>query len=303
MGEPGPVSEAKQSRGRTNFCVAQTGKNVKYLINNMTKFVSDSLAARSGRSRGFSSKDRRKELEHYQTTGVLPSTSGQDEGSLPQVPESKHSRTHVFFDYSISGKQVGRVVIELFEDIVPSPALLFTSSATQGDFQHTRVDKILRGMAIFGGKTPNRGTMKIKVDSSLRHVDGGLVSISRSGNGYAITMSRALHLDPTYQVIGKVTKGLNVVDDICSFQTKADDSPVQVIKIDNCGTTDSQGTVEFSGPSGKREIKDSPQVLEKVRKNLRCAIHAGLKRNNPDSETTRQKKKILAFQESSEEED
>jgi len=265
----------------------------------MTKFVSDSLAARSGRSRGFTAKDRRKELEQFQATGILPSTSGLDEGSLPQVPESRHSRTHIFFDYSISSKHVGRVVVELFEDLVPSPASLFCSCVTQGDFQHTRVDKILRGVAIFGGKTSNKVAMKIKEESTLRHVDGGLVSISRNGNGYAICMSRALHLDATHQVVGKVTKGLDVLDTICSFMTKADDSPVQMIQIENCGTTDYKGIVEFSGLSKRQEKKDSSQVLDEVRKDLHCAIHVGLKRNNPDSETARQRKKILAFEESS----
>ena len=264
----------------------------------MTKFVSDSLAARSGRSRGFTAKDRRKELEQFQATGVLPSTSGRNEASLPQVPESKHSRTHIFFDYSIGGKDVGRVVVELFIDLLPSPASLFAGYVASGDFQHTRVDKILKGLVIFGGKTPDKGAMKIKEDSSLRHVDGGLVSIARNGNGYAITMSRALHLDATHQVVGKVVKGLDILDTICNFQTKADDSPSQIIRIENCGTTDNQGTVEFSSLKGGKGSKDSAQILEEVRNDLRCAIHEGLKRSNPNAETTQQKKKILAFEES-----
>lgn len=140
--------------------------------------------------------------------------------------------------------------------------------------------------------------MKIKEDSSLRHVDGGLVSIARNGNGYAITMSRAFHLDATHQVVGKVVKGLDILDTICNFQTKADDSPAQIICIENCGTTDCQGTVEFSSLKGKKESKDSAQILEEVRNDLRCAIHEGLKRSNPNAETTQQKKKILAFEES-----
>lgn len=264
----------------------------------MTKFVSDSLAARSGRSRGFTAKERRKELDTFRATGVLPSTSGRDEASLPQIPESKVSRPHIYYDYSMNGKHIGRIVIELFSDLIPSPASLFCGSATSGDFQHTHVHKILKGLVLFGGRKPEKETMKIKEESSLRHVDGGLVSVSRDGNGYAITMSRALHLDATHQVIGKVIKGLDVVDEICNCQTKADDSPVQMIKIENCGTTDTQGTVEYSGSSGKKDGKDTAQVLQEVRTDLKFAIQAGLKRNNAETGPAQQRKKIAAFVES-----
>lgn len=269
-------------------------------IETMTKFVSDALGARAGKSRGFTAKDRRKALEHFSSKGVLPSTSGRDEASLPQIPESKHSRPFVFLDYSVNGKSVGRVVLELFADLVPSPVSLFLSACTtNGEFRYTRVHKILKGLAIFGGKYLEKGMVKIREENMLRHVDGGLVSISRDGNGYAITVSRALHLDATYQVIGKVTKGLDIIEDLCGEQIKADDSPVQMIKIENCGTTDSQGEIEFSG----NVDKGSGKALEEVRQDLQCAIHAGLKRNNAESDVLPIRKKIIAFAESESESD
>jgi len=262
-----------------------------------TKFVGDSLAARSGKVKGFSRKDRTKELEQFLKTGRHP-VSGAHEGSLPQLPESRSTRTHVFFDYSVNGEKVGRVVVELYQDIVPAAAgHVLTQCVNGGSYQHTRVHKVLKGLALFGGKSKKQETMKFRVEPSLCHVDGCLLSVARDGLSYALTLTRALHLDETYQVVGRVVRGEEVVDEICSMSAKADDSPVRQVEVSNCGTTDKNGTVEFDSFKNKNEGAMNPgESLIEARKELQEALKVGIKtKRHQESEMASKPKKVKAI--------
>lgn len=270
-----------------------------------TKFVGDSLAARSGKVRGFSRKDRTRELDQFLKTGRHPSF-GTHEGTLPQLPESRSTRPHIFFDYSMNGGKIGRVVVELYQDIVPAAVgHVLTQCVNGGSYQHTRVHKILKGLALFGGKSKKQEIMKFRVEPSLCHVDGCLLSVARDGLSYALTLARALHLDETYQVVGRVIRGAEVVDEICSMSAKADDSPVRQVEVSNCGTTDKDGEIEFDSFKNKGPIDPNESLVE-ARKELQEALKIGIKRHK-ESEMVASKpkkvKKIMALDDSTSSDD
>ena len=265
----------------------------------MTKFVADAKAARSGKSRSLTGKDRRKELETFRRTGYHPSQV-RGENALPKLPVHSAARPFYYLDFCLGhGSQkesLERIVIELYQDIVPAAVGHFLSQCAPG----TRIQKISKGLACFGQFQHQASSLMLKTEESLRHVDGCVLSVARDGTGYAIVTARALHLDEKYQVIGRVQIGQETVGAICSTPLRADDSPVDFVELISSGTTDSMGEKEFDSKVGGKSKADSKELLAEVRRDLQLAIEVGLKRktmnekiNGTGSEDMRRKK--LAF--------
>jgi cyclophilin family peptidyl-prolyl cis-trans isomerase len=201
---------------------------------------------------------------------------------MPPLPTPLRSRPHIFFQFSISQKDVGRVVVELFDDILPAPArhVQARCTATARDtFAGTCIYKILGGTSIYGGKSKfYTDTVSMKRDSSLRHVGPGTISISSDGGELCFSLAKALQLDDTHQVIGQVTKGLNVIEKITEIATKGgDDFPSQPVVIEKCGLTDADGMVDVEVAGGKCGVEgtaagDGQGVLDREKDETRNAV-------------------------------
>lgn len=235
-----------------------------------TKYVADAKAARTGTRRSAGSS-RQKELEKFLETGKLPRHS--TGGMLPQLPVSSKQRPHVFLDFEYAGKRLARIVVEVFDDIVPAAGGFFISRCVHGSSQpllKTKVHKVLSGLAVYGGERRGGELMRIKQEETLRHVDGGLVSVSLDGGSYALTIARALHMDEDYQVVGRVRHGEATVRNMADVPVKADDSPVKLLHIVKCGVCDDTGTEEYDVSDGKRKIdeEDHAKVLDASRQGV-----------------------------------
>lgn len=292
--------------------------------------MGDAIGARASKAKGYTAKERSRDMETFLTTGVnicilksfrrffspyplLPQdffsplgrfaflisllqvhpeverVKNASSGSLPQLPDSRVTRPRIFLDVSINRKDVGRIVIELYSDITPAPALLLQGRCTGpsgGDsLAGTRIHKILPGMAIFGGRSAkNIEAVQMKREASLRHVEPGVVSISNDATEICIALSRALHLDETYQVVGRVTSGMDVVKRISAVPiTAADDKPVYPVIVRRCGSTNAAGTtdydvVEAGGDSNEKAAEDLEKDVTETRRATHEALQAGLKR-------------------------
>ena len=192
------------------------------------------------------------------------------------LPESKKTRVHVYLEFAYAGKSVGRIVIELYDDVIPSATSLFVSRCTSGaedPLLNTRVHKILRGLAIQGGRRDARGGERIQIrrELSLRHVDKGLLSLGLDGKTYCLTLAKALTLDEEYQVIGKIIKGIEVLETLCELPTKADDSPSRAMEVVKCGITDAMGEEEFDTCARTRQKdgnENSDALVEKAKRGV-----------------------------------
>jgi hypothetical protein len=68
----------------------------------------------------------------------------------------------------------------------------------------------------------------MRAAASLHHSEQGAVSISADGSEFCIVAAPAPLLDATHRVIGRVTVGLEVVEQAASVPTATDDAPLQV---------------------------------------------------------------------------
>jgi len=170
-------------------------------------------------------------------------------------------RERVFLDFQHKKVNLGRVIIELFNDIVPITARNFKALCT-GEcglaqstniplcFRSSIIHRIIPGFVVQGGDFTlgnGKGGESIyqggrfddeKLDI-LKHDRPMLISMANSGpdtNGsqFFITLANTPHLNGKHQIFGRVIKGSEVV---YGFQTLelSGEKPVDDLYIINCG--------------------------------------------------------------------
>ncbi|XP_058228468.1 peptidyl-prolyl cis-trans isomerase CYP40-like [Rhododendron vialii] len=194
-----------------------------------------------------------------------------------------------FLDISIGGEVEGRIVVELYKDVVPKTAENFRALCTdeKGIGPNTAVPLhfkgscfhcIRKGFMIQGGDISARnGTggesiygLKFEDENfELKHGRKGMLSMANDGspntNGsqFFITTTRTSHLDGRHVVFGKVIKGIRVVRFIENVATVDNYYPTLDVVIVNCGEIAEgadDGTSDFFKDGD--DSSDSPSDLD-----------------------------------------
>ncbi|XP_019437474.1 PREDICTED: peptidyl-prolyl cis-trans isomerase CYP40-like [Lupinus angustifolius] len=204
-------------------------------------------------------------------------------------------RTRCFLDISIGEELEGRIVVELFNDVVPKTAenfrVLCTGEKGIGSntgvplyFKGSCFHRVIKGFMIQGGDisagdgTGGESIHGLKFEDEnfeLKHERKGMLSMANSGpntNGsqFFITTTRTSHLDGKHVVFGKVVKGMGVVRSIEHVTTGDDDRPTLDVKIVDCGEIpegEDDGISNFfkdgdTYPDWPADLDESPNELD-----------------------------------------
>jgi len=178
---------------------------------------------------------------------------------MPNRPQRHADNPVVFLDVSIGDQPIGRIVMELFKDVVPKTAENFRQLCT-GEFKLNGVPigykncsfhRVIKDFMIQGGdflRGDGTGSLSIFGEKFqdenfiLKHDTPGLLSMANSGqntNGcqFFIVCSKCDWLDHKHVVFGKVldTASLLVVRKIENVPIDTQSKPKLDVVITECG--------------------------------------------------------------------
>jgi peptidyl-prolyl isomerase D len=188
-------------------------------------------------------------IKYKKTDEEFNSTESQFNNIFENYIQSKQ-RQHVFMDIAIGDQFLGRINIELFDDIVPFTCKNFIYMI-QNHYKNSIFHRIINNFMIQGGDYINgNGTGSNSIygqnfpdeNFNLLHDEKYLLSMANAGpntNGcqFFITLDTLPNLDNKHVVFGKIIddKSKQIIDQLKSIDTNANDKPNIDCKIVDCG--------------------------------------------------------------------
>ncbi|MBS7228638.1 MAG: peptidylprolyl isomerase [Eubacteriales bacterium] len=153
----------------------------------------------------------------------------------------------------------GRITLEMDRDAAPNTVKNFLYLASNGFYDGLEFHRVISGFMIQGGCPDGTGMggpgHSIKgefaangFNNPLKH-KRGVISMARSmnpnsaGSQFFIMHADAPHLDGQYAAFGRVTDGMDVVDEIASVSTDGYDRPMFSMKMKSVKVVD-EGEIE-----------------------------------------------------------
>ncbi|PCH36779.1 hypothetical protein WOLCODRAFT_140583 [Wolfiporia cocos MD-104 SS10] len=195
------------------------------------------------------------------------------------------NRSIMYFDVTIGGKPAGRIVMQLYDDIVPKTAENFRALCTgeRGEgksgkplwYKGCTFHRVIKGFMIQGGDfTAGNGTGGESIygekfedeNFEAKHSKRFLLSMANAGPGtngsqFFITCNSTPHLDGKHVVFGEVIRGKSVVRAIENTPTSSGDVPNAPCVIAECGqlTAEDPSLTEDNAAAGVDPYEDYPE--------------------------------------------
>nr|WP_054956255.1 peptidylprolyl isomerase [Paenibacillus dakarensis] len=175
-------------------------------------------------------------------------------------PEASHPVVTIEMD---SGKIIKA---ELYPEVAPNTVNNFISLVNKGFYDGTVFHRVIPGFMIQGGDPKGDGSggpgyniagefTENGIQNDLLHTRG-VLSMARTGlpdtagSQFFIMHADAPHLDTLYAAFGKVTEGMEVVDEIAGLRTDLNDRPKDPLPTMKKVTVDTLGK-EYPEPEKK----------------------------------------------------
>jgi peptidylprolyl isomerase len=221
------------------------------------KIDSDNKAAAIELAKVKKSISDAKKKEKAAYGGMFGKTEFYTDKPVIETPGSSSDNPKVFFDITIGGEHIGRIVMLLYADTTPKTAKNFLQLCTgevESDgqklhYKNCSFHRVIKGFMIQGGDFTNHngtggksiyGAKFADENFKVKHTTGGLLSMANSGPGtngsqFFITSGPTPHLDGKHVVFGRVIEGMDIFDKIENTPCGANDKPISDVLISDCG--------------------------------------------------------------------
>lgn len=213
------------------------------------------------------------------------------------MPNSGIKRKRCFFDISISNKDVGRIVFELYNDLVSKTVDNFVAlcdaqikkgpiSGCEMSYAGTIFHRVIKGFMIQGGDFVSHngeGGESIygeyfddeKEGLKLEHNRSGLLSMANigentNGSQFFITCAPCPHLNGKHVIFGEVVKGMNIVRKIEHVNTDDDDKPITDVVIVRCGSLNEES--DDSDVESGELVETENEIVEEKKDDRRVDV-------------------------------
>lgn len=200
----------------------------------------------------------------------------------------------------IDVEDFGEISLELYPDLAPDTVQNFVELAEDGFYDGTIFHRVIEDFMIQGGgydeelKQKKASTIKGEFtengfDNELTHTRG-VISMARTqdpdsaSSQFFIVQQDSPHLDGKYAAFGRVTEGMDVVDEIAAVRTGSaaslgmDDVPVEPVVIDSVTIENGSGDKD----KDKDEDKDDEKSSSKDKKETPSPTASTAPTNKPD---------------------
>jgi cyclophilin family peptidyl-prolyl cis-trans isomerase len=142
----------------------------------------------------------------------------------------------------------GEIGLELFDGDAPKTVENFVKLSRDGFYDSVIFHRVIPDFMIQGGDPTGTGMggpgYTFDDEANGHTVERGVIAMANSGpntNGsqfFIVTASACPWLDGLHTVFGRVTSGMDVVDEIGNTQVDAQDRPVEEIRIESVAIDD-----------------------------------------------------------------
>ncbi len=144
--------------------------------------------------------------------------------------------------HAVIETSMGVMELELFEDKAPVTTKNFIDLVEKGFYNGLIFHRVIEDFMIQGGCPKGDGTggpgyeIKDEFHPDLKHSSAGILSMANAGpntggSQFFITLKATPWLDGYHAVFGKVVEGEDVLNEIGSVETGANDKPVEDVVI------------------------------------------------------------------------